>query len=115
MSTHSPASSSRLASSSPLSSLPPRSAAPTWTRGVYWAALAAAWLVWLPNLLQLHLPDGGWSPLFVLSPLLGLVALATALWTRAWGKAALALVLGVGTSWILVTGSYLIEMLLASA
>ncbi|ETJ04864.1 MAG: hypothetical protein E7A72_01455 [Actinomyces urogenitalis] len=51
----------------------------------------------------------------MLSPLLGLVALAMALWTRAWGKAALALVLGVGASWILVTGSYLIEMLLASA
>lgn len=80
-----------------------------WKNAAFWVGIAAAWLVWLPNLLHLQTTGGEWPLLFILSPLFGAVALGVAIWMRSWWRVPVALVLGVGASWVLISVGYVIE------
>lgn len=78
----------------------PKRDAPRWHLPVYWMTLAGAWLVFVPNLLNLKGIGGHPWPLWVLSPILGLIALILALKDRDKIRAIIALILGVGAVFI---------------
>lgn len=76
---------------------------------LFWIGLVGAWAVWVPNFLHIQTAPGEYSPLFIASPFLGALALGAAIYLRSWWRIPVALLFGVGASWIIVTTGYFIE------
>ena len=76
-----------------------------------WLLILAAWLTWLPNAMGLRMADGTWPSLWMASPLFGIAALAVACWLRSWKLALASIILGIGASYLLIEGTYLLEAL----
>lgn len=81
---------------------------PGWHLVVYWIALVGAWLVFAPNVMGLKGADGQPWPLWLASPILGLVAVGFAAWDRASGRIVIALLFGVCAEILIFAGSVLI-------
>lgn len=89
----------------------PASGTVTWADRLFWIGMVGAWAVWVPNFLHIQTAPGEYSPLFIASPFLGALALGAAIYLRSWWRIPVALLLGVGASWTLVGGAYLMEAL----
>lgn len=81
----------------------------SWAERLFWIGMVGAWAVWLPNLLRIDTLVGYHSPLFLLSPIFGLVALGAGIRLKSWWRIPVALLLGVGAPWVIITVGYLVE------
>lgn len=84
----------------------------TWPNRLFWIGMVGAWAVWVPNFLHIQTAPSEYSPLFIASPFLGALALGAAIYLRSWWRVPVALLLGVGASWTIIGGAFVLEALL---
>lgn len=76
---------------------------------VYWGLLVGAWLVFLPNIFGIKGTDGNPCILWLLSPILGLIATGLAIWDKSLSRTIVALLFGVGAVSIIYIAVLLIS------